>query len=102
MVSCYGAMWGYSIREIMHLSYILLAKLFEKSIFTVDKIQLLRFNVIFDLALQSCLVLSAESRVKFLPSEVIHPSSKDRNNLKVEYLSVVSPTVLIWKYFSAV
>lgn len=86
----------------MHLSYILLAKLLEKSVFTIDKIQLLEFNGIFDLGLQSCLVLSGETRVKFLPSEVIHPSSKNRNNLKVEYLTVVSPTVLICKYFGVV
>lgn len=66
----------------------------------MDKIQLLEFNGIFNLALQSCLVLSSETRVKFLPSEVIHPSSKDRSSLKAEYLSVVFPAVFIWKYFS--
>lgn len=84
VVSSYGAMWGYSISAIMHLSYISPAKLPENLSLPYTKHNCLSLMAYFDLALQFCLVLSAETRVKFLPSAVIHPSSEDRSNLKVE------------------
>lgn len=61
-----------------------LRHLSENLSFPYTKCNLLSITAYLDVAQQSCLVLSAETRVKFSLSQVSHPSSTDKSNSKVE------------------
>lgn len=61
-----------------------LRHLSENLFFLFTKCNCLSLMAFFDLAQQFCLVLSAETRVKFSLSQVIHPNSKDRSISKVD------------------